>query len=130
MQPLPVARLRPPWQGAPGTAMPKATTSAAKRRRSAKRKRKRGPRRRPGRVASARAIEATLAELAHDIRTPLTGILALGELLSTSELGERERGWAVTIKNTAEHLAMLTSLVIDAARAEAKGIVLRRDLLR
>ncbi len=75
-------------------------------------------------------IEATLADLAHDIRTPLTGILALGELLATSELRERERGWATAIKTTAEHLAMLTSLIVDAARADAKGIVLRRDLIR
>jgi CheY-like chemotaxis protein len=109
-----------------GLAMPKTTKLAAKRSRKAKR----APGRRPRRAANARAIEATLAELAHDIRTPLTGILALGELLSTSELGERERGWALAIKSTAEHLAMLTSLVIDAVRVEAKGIVLRRDLLR
>ena len=106
--------------------MRKATKAAAKRRRTAKQK--------PGRSlrhgVNRRAIEAMLAELAHDIRTPLTGILALGELLATSELGERERGWAAAIKSTAEHLAMLTSLIIDAARAEAKGIVLRRDLLR
>ena len=65
----------------------------------------------------------TLAELAHDIRTPLTGILALGELLATSELGPREREWATAIKGTAEHLAMVTSLIVDAARADAKGLV-------
>jgi CheY-like chemotaxis protein len=85
-------------------------------------------RRRP--PASARAVEATLAELAHEIRTPLTGILALGELLTTSELGKRERGWAAAIKSTAEHLTMLTSLIVDAARADAKGLVLRRELIR
>jgi two-component system, sensor histidine kinase len=72
-----------------------------------------------------RAIEATLAALAHDIRTPLSGILTMSELLLTSELGERERAWASTIKNTADHLAMLTSLIVDAARAESKGLVLR-----
>jgi signal transduction histidine kinase/CheY-like chemotaxis protein len=81
-------------------------------------------------ASKARAIEATLAELAHEIRTPLTGILALGELLTTSELGARERGWAAAIKSTAEHLAMLTSLIVDAARADAKGLVLRRELIR
>ena len=43
---------------------------------------------------SVRAIELTLADLAHDIRTPLTGILALGELLASSELKPREREWA------------------------------------
>lgn len=76
------------------------------------------------------AVEATLAALAHDIRTPLTGILALGELLASSDLGERERGWATAIKGTAEHLAMLTSLIVDAARAETKGLILRRTAFR
>src|SRR5437773_3301156 len=87
----------------------------------------RGKRRTKSRRAPrARALEVTLAGLAHDIRTPLTGILALSELLVTSGLGERERGWASTIKSTAEHLAMLTSLIVDAVRAEAKGLALRR----
>jgi len=79
---------------------------------------------------NSRAIEATLADIAHEIRTPLTGILALGELLATSELGERERGWATSIKTTAEHLSLLTSLIVDAARAQSKGLVLRRELVR
>ena len=70
-------------------------------------------------------LEATLAALAHDIRTPLTGSLAMSELLLTSGLPERERGWAAAIKSTAEHLATVTSLIVDAARAEAKGLVLR-----
>src|SRR5262249_24579032 len=91
----------------------------------------RRPRGKPrSRAPRTRAIEATLADLAHEIRTPLTGILALGDLLATSELGERERGWAQAIKGTAEHLAMLTSLIVDAARAEARGLALRRELLR
>jgi len=90
---------------------------------------KRAAQRRRAPARSSRAIEATLAELAHEIRTPLTGILALGELLTTSGLGERERGWAAAIKSTAEHLAMLTSLVVDAARADAAGLVLRRELV-
>jgi len=82
------------------------------------------------RTANARVIEATLADVAHEIRTPLTGILALGELLATSELGARERDWATAIKSTAEHLALLTSLIVDAARSDAKGLVLRRELIR
>jgi CheY-like chemotaxis protein len=103
----------------------KATTSAKRTRRG---KRAVRPRRAP--ASPVRAIETTLAELAHEIRTPLTGILALGELLTTSDLGERERGWAAAIKSTAEHLAMLTSLIVDAARSDAKGLVLRRELIR
>jgi two-component system, sensor histidine kinase len=105
--------------------MPKSSIPAGKRRRRAKRT----PRRRPA-VSPSRAIEATLADLAHEIRTPLTGILALGELLATAGLPERERGWANAIKSTAEHLAMLTSLIVDAARADARGLVLRRELIQ
>jgi two-component system, sensor histidine kinase len=98
--------------------------SAAKRTRRSKPGRKRAPQ------LSQRAIETTLAELAHEIRTPLTGILALGELLATAGLAPREREWAMAIKSTGEHLTMLTSLIVDAVRADAKGLILRRDLIR
>jgi two-component system, sensor histidine kinase len=74
--------------------------------------------------------EAALAAFAHDIRTSLTGILALGELLASSDLGERERRWASDIKNSANHLAALTTLVIDAAKAVAGGIVLQQQQFR
>src|SRR5438309_11300883 len=111
--------------------MPKPPKKSPKRGAKATRRRPLAARQRAARSRRARApaIEATLAALAHDIRTPLAGILALGELLATSDLGERERGWAATIKSTAEHLAMLTSLIVDAARADAKGLVLRRGLI-
>jgi two-component system, sensor histidine kinase len=106
-----------------GDAMARPRRSAGKRRPRAKRA--------VGSPApNPRAIAATLADIAHEIRTPLTGILALGELLATSELGPRERGWATAIKSTAEHLVLLTSLIVDAARADAKGLVLRRELIR
>lgn len=75
----------------------------------------------------ANAVEASLAGVAHDIRTPLTGILALAELLASSDLGERERQWANAIKSGAEHVSALTTLIVDAARAEAAGLTLRRE---
>jgi two-component system, sensor histidine kinase len=76
-------------------------------------------RRRSRRGPAARMTEAALAAFAHDIRTSLTGILALGELLASSNLGERERRWAAGIKTGAEHLAALTTLAIDAAKIDA-----------
>src|SRR6516165_929074 len=84
---------------------------------------RRRPQSRQRTPSRGRVLEATLAALAHDIRTPLTGILAMSELLVTS--GLRERGWAAAIKSTAEHLASVTSLIVDAGCAEAKGLVLR-----
>ena len=63
-------------------------------------------------------VEAALAAFAHEVRTPLTGILAISNLLATSELGERERRWVDTIKAGAEHLASLATLFVDAARSQ------------
>ena len=74
--------------------------------------------------------DAVVAVFAHDIRTALTGILALGELLSSSNLGERERRWAAGIKDSAEHLASLTTLVIDAVKAETGSLTLQQAVFR
>jgi two-component system, sensor histidine kinase len=95
-----------------------------------RRRRSKGAAGRRSGAAQPHGLEAKLADLAHEIRTPLTGILALSELLVTSQLGERERGWASAIKSTAEHLAMVASLIVDTGRADHKGIVLRRELIR
>jgi CheY-like chemotaxis protein/nitrogen-specific signal transduction histidine kinase len=91
-------------------------------------KAKRGRQRR--RAPAAIATEAALAAYAHDIRTALTGILALGELLASSSLGERERRWAFGVKAGAEHLAALTTLMIDAAKADAGSLRLQQEPFR
>ena len=82
------------------------------------------------RAQKVRADEAVLAVFAHDIRTALTGILALGELLASSNLGERERHWAFGITTSAQHLASLTTLVVDAAKADAGSLTLQQEIFR
>jgi len=77
--------------------------------------------------SEARIVEAALAAFAHEVRTPLTGILAISSLLATSELGERERRWVDTIKVGAEHLAALATLFVDAARSGNAGLAVRQD---
>jgi CheY-like chemotaxis protein len=106
--------------------MPRKTLGKKLGKSAAKPVRRKPPRRQSG----APAVEAALAAFAHDIRTSLTGILALGELLASSSLGERERRWALGIKSSAEHLAALTTLAIDGARAGTAGLVLRQDTFR
>jgi CheY-like chemotaxis protein len=72
-------------------------------------------------------VEAALAAFAHEVRTPLTGILAISDLLATSDLDERERRWVDTIKAGAEHLASLATLFVDAAKSGGSGLAVRRD---
>src|SRR5690348_4555403 len=78
-------------------------------------------------VAVTGMVENALAAFAHEVRTPLTGILAISNLLATSELDERERRWVDTIKAGAEHLASLATLFVDAARSGGPGLMVRQD---
>jgi CheY-like chemotaxis protein len=102
-------------------------------------RKKRAPKRRPAkrpavakparkRLAKSSLIEEALAAFAHEVRTPLTGILAISDLLATSELAERERRWVDTIKAGAEHLASLATLFVDAAKDRHGGSAIREDL--
>ena len=80
-----------------------------------------------GKHAAPNMVETALAAFAHEVRTPLTGILAVSDLLATSDLGERERRWVDTIKAGAEHLAGLATLFVDAARSGNSGLGVRQD---
>ncbi len=73
-------------------------------------------------------VEAALAAFAHEVRTPLTGILAISDLLATSDLGARERRWVDTIKAGAEHLSALATLFVDAAKPGKARAAIREDL--
>jgi CheY-like chemotaxis protein len=98
-----------------------------KRRKKPPRRRRRAVGSPAAKALSARAIEAALAGIAHDIRTPLTGIVALAELLVSSDLGAREREWAIAIKSGADHLSALTTVIVDAAKVQARGLVPRNE---
>jgi two-component system, sensor histidine kinase len=74
-----------------------------------------------------RAFELMVAGLAHDVRTPLTGILAAAELLSASDLGERERRWVAALASSAQHLEALTTLVVDAVKTKGHDLALRAN---
>jgi two-component system, sensor histidine kinase len=78
------------------------------------------------RSVGRRELQTALASFAHEVRTPLNGILVLAELLAASELSARERGWAMALKGAAEHLANLTTVVVDGARAENGTLVPRQ----
>ena len=102
----------------------KSAKAAASRRKTAKAKR---PRRTSSRAG---ATELALASLAHEIRTPLNGILAMSELIAAADLPAREREWAAQVRSAAEHLAHLSTLVVDGVRAEKRGLVLRGEPFR
>jgi CheY-like chemotaxis protein len=84
------------------------------------------PRRKPAGPTRG-VVETALAAFAHEVRTPLTGILAISSLLETSDLGARERRWVETIRTGAEHLAALATLYVDAAKSMVAHLPMRED---
>lgn len=60
-----------------------------------------------------------LAELGHEIRTPMTGVLGMAELLLSRPLGSTEHHYVQTIQRSGEVLLTLVNDALDLARIEA-----------
>lgn len=77
-----------------------------------------------------RASEAKtrfLAMLGHEIRTPMTGVLGMTELLLAVELPTRQRQQVESIQRSGQHLLRLVNDAIDLARIEAGKLELREQ---
>lgn len=66
-----------------------------------------------------------LATLGHEVRTPMTGVLGMAELLSGTPLDPRQRGYVNAIRQAGEHLVRLVNDALDLARIEAGRLELR-----
>ncbi|MES2857654.1 MAG: two-component regulator propeller domain-containing protein, partial [Pseudomonadota bacterium] len=74
------------------------------------------------RVLAEQASEAKsrfLATLGHEVRTPMTGVLGMSELLQGTSLDPRQRSHVDAIRRAGEHLLRLVNDALDLARIEA-----------
>lgn len=74
------------------------------------------------RLAAERQNQAKtefLADVGHEIRTPMTGLLGMTELLLRSSLDSRQREQALTVRRSGEHLMKLVDDLLDLSRIEA-----------
>ncbi|TMN17585.1 two-component regulator propeller domain-containing protein [Pseudoxanthomonas sp. X-1] len=60
-----------------------------------------------------------LATLGHEVRTPMTGVLGMSELLLATKLDERQHRYIRAIQNAGRHLLRLVNDALDLARIEA-----------
>jgi signal transduction histidine kinase/CheY-like chemotaxis protein/streptogramin lyase len=65
-----------------------------------------------------------LATLGHEIRTPMTGVLGMAELLQSGALQPRQRQQVQAIQRAGEHLLRLVNDALDLARIEAGKLTL------
>lgn len=66
-----------------------------------------------------------LADLGHELRTPMTGVLGMSELLLDGELQPRQHGQAQSIRRAGEHLLRLIDDALDLAKIEAGRLELQ-----
>ncbi|MBB3344995.1 ATP-binding protein [Luteimonas sp. RC10] len=60
-----------------------------------------------------------LATLGHEVRTPMTGVLGMSELLLDTPLDARQRSYTESIRRAGDHLMRLVNDALDLARIEA-----------
>lgn len=78
-------------------------------------------------LQASEAKSRFLANLGHEIRTPLTGVLGMAELLLRSPLPEGQRQQARTVQQAGQHLLRLVNDALDMAKIEAGKLVLLDD---
>lgn len=68
-----------------------------------------------------------LANMTHEIRTPLHGVLGMTELLLGEPLTERQRSFAQAAQDAGEDLLRLVDSVLDLAQIDGGALVLADD---
>lgn len=65
-----------------------------------------------------------LANMSHDIRTPMNGIIAMNQFLLESELDNKQRHYAEIVDSSSKHLLNLLNDILDYTKIEAEQLVI------
>ncbi len=68
-----------------------------------------------------------LADVGHEIRTPIAGLLGMTELLGRSPLDPDQRRWVNSVKRSGEHMQQLINDLLDLSRIEVGMLSVERE---
>jgi PAS domain S-box-containing protein len=75
-------------------------------------------------VDASRLKSDFVATISHELRTPMHGVIGMSELLLQTNLTDRQREYAVTMRDSATSLLTIVDDVLDFAKLEAGKIEL------
>jgi signal transduction histidine kinase len=73
---------------------------------------------------ASRAKSDFMANISHELRTPMNGIIGMSDLLLLTRLDEDQLDYATTVRGSAQALMVIISDILDFARLEAGKMVL------
>ncbi|MCW2276985.1 PAS domain S-box protein [Heliophilum fasciatum] len=76
--------------------------------------------------AALRAKSSFLANMSHELKTPLHGIIGMGEYLLEADLGEIEKNCVRSMLNSGHLLSKLINDVLDYSKFETERVQLRQ----
>jgi PAS domain S-box-containing protein len=76
---------------------------------------------------SAKIKQQFLANISHEMRTPMNGIIAMAEILMKTTLDEKQSDYTRTIVNSAENLMEMINDLLDITELEQGKIVIKNQ---